>query len=73
MFERILLPIDSSKNLEAATKYAISLAKKIEVPLKIIDVVNPEKTGLGPKGKESRNKIQYSLAKREIEKNKSED
>ena len=66
MFGRILLPLDPSKNLEAATEYAISLARRMEIPLKIIDIVNPGKTGLGPKGKESRNKILYSLAEREL-------
>tara|TARA_B100001146_G_C15966680_1_gene342258 strand:+ start:331 stop:468 length:138 start_codon:yes stop_codon:yes gene_type:complete len=39
MFERILLPIDSSKNLEAVTKYAISLLKKLEISLMIKAII----------------------------------
>tara|TARA_B100001750_G_scaffold57323_2_gene45293 strand:+ start:871 stop:1008 length:138 start_codon:yes stop_codon:yes gene_type:complete len=35
MFERVLVLIDSSKNLEVASKYAIKISKKIESFLKI--------------------------------------
>jgi len=40
MIERVLLPKDSSKNLEAVTKYAISLLKKLEISLTMRTIIS---------------------------------
>ena len=66
MFEKLLLPVDPSKRLRPARDYAISLAKRLEVPLISTFITNPSKTGTVTASKETRKGIE-TLGKRQLD------
>ena len=47
MFSKLLLPLDPSKRLKAATDYALALARRLELPLVAAYIANPAKIGVG--------------------------
>lgn len=47
MFSKLLLPLDPSKRLKAATDYSLTLARRLKLPLVAAYIANPAKTGAG--------------------------
>ena len=65
MFGKLLLPLDPSKRLKAATDYALTLARRLELPLVAAYIANPTKIGAGS-GMRDPKECFYPLGDREL-------
>ncbi|MEC8877635.1 MAG: universal stress protein, partial [Candidatus Thermoplasmatota archaeon] len=65
MFGKLLLPLDPSKRLKAATDYALTLARRLEQPLVAAYIANPTKIGAGS-GMRDPKECFYPLGDREL-------